>query len=296
MHAVGRHAAVFYLTVLPLAATLMLAGCGGGDSAASPTKQAGQSIAVGEPNPSAPQPVVAEFIAAAQQASCADVRNRLYLIDKKYVFADKAGNCADASYARALYGASVQTPLCSQADSIAGPRSSCTDDAAKLLFDVIVSHREAADLGLGATHTVTPIPFASKDPGSLQSSVTVTEIDRSRSSKVEVGQNVVVKDQQAWLKLWTAHAGAAATLPVVDFSTSMVLAVFMGAQSDGCYGTAITDVYAQDGVLKVSRVDSVPGPSSTMACTMHITYPADIVVVPRSELPVEFVVRVVALK
>ena len=147
----------------------LLAGCGGGSdgntSMAAPDRLAGQGIVVGEPNPGPPIP--AEFIAAAQQASCAEVRNRLYVIDQKYVFAERAGNCADASYSNVLYGASVQAQLCVQADSIAGPVSTCTDPAAKALFDVIVTHRGAADLGLGAGHTVTPIAFSSKDPGSL---------------------------------------------------------------------------------------------------------------------------------
>lgn len=169
MHAVGRTLCAFSLL-----GAMVLAGCGGGGDdngatvAATSDRLAGQGIVVGEPNPGAPIP--AQFIEQAQKANCAEVRNRLYVIDQKYVFADVAGNCGDASYSYSLYGASPSALLCTQADSIAGPVSKCTDEAAKALFEVIVKNRLAADLGLGTGHKVEKIAFPSKDPGSLYAS------------------------------------------------------------------------------------------------------------------------------
>ena len=90
---------------------------------------------------------------------CADIRNRLFLIDDQWVFWDQAGNCADASYAETLYGSSPDEVLCNAHDSIAGPMKHCTDPQHLDLFNTITAHLDQPDLGLGSDHTVEPIPF-----------------------------------------------------------------------------------------------------------------------------------------
>jgi hypothetical protein len=134
-----------------LAAALSVAGCGGGNAGVI-DKLAGQGIAVGEPN--GVVPVAADFIAKAQEATCTDQRNRLFMIDKSMVFWDRAGSCPDNSYGRNLYGATPQQLLCSVADSIGGPQTNCTDDKTRALFNTIVSNLDRADLGLGGGHQV----------------------------------------------------------------------------------------------------------------------------------------------
>jgi hypothetical protein len=145
---------IFRAAVLAGAALLTSCGAGGGDLALG-ERQAGQGVAVGEPNGAAP--VTAEFVAQAQAAPCAEQRNRLFMIDKRMVFWDRAGNCADNGYARTLYGATPQQILCSAADSIAGPRTFCNDESARALFNTIDANRHKADLGLGSGHLVEPI-------------------------------------------------------------------------------------------------------------------------------------------
>jgi hypothetical protein len=279
------------LTALVLLGSLMLASCGGGsDGGTAPVdRQAGQGIALGEPNGSAL--VTAAFIADAQQVGCADVRNRLYVIDQKYVFADRAGNCADLAYTRTLYGATLQASLCTESDSIAGPNLRCTDASVKPLFDTILANRSAADLGLGPTHSVSKVLFTSKDPVSAIASLPLTQIEHNRHSHVQVDQNLVVRDQAAWATLWASHAGAGVAVPAVDFGKSMVLAVFMGTMPHGCYDTSITDAYLDSGVLKVIRVDNVPLRNSTVLCTQSVIYPSHIVTVARTDAPVQFVVQ-----
>ena len=130
-----------------------LAGCGGGGGNSGLADQlAGQGIAVGEPNGALP--IAADFIAKAQEASCADTRNRLFMIDKTMVFWDRAGSCVDNAYARTLYGATPQALLCALTDSVAGPRVTCGDARSRALFDTIVANLDRADLGLGAGHQV----------------------------------------------------------------------------------------------------------------------------------------------
>jgi hypothetical protein len=131
---------------------LLLAACGGGGNSSPADKLAGQGIAVGEPNGAVA--VAADFIAKAQDATCADARNRLFIIDKTMVFWDRAGSCADMAYDRSLYGATPQALLCTLADSIGGPHLTCADTRSRALFDIIVVNLDKADLGLGGGHQV----------------------------------------------------------------------------------------------------------------------------------------------
>lgn len=145
---------IFRAAVLAGAALLTSCGAGGGDLALG-ERQAGQGVAVGEPNGAVA--VTAEFVAQAQAAPCAEQRNRLFMIDKRMVYWDRAGNCGDSGYARTLYGATPRQILCSAADSIAGPRAFCNDETSRTLFNTIEANRHKADLGLGSGHLVEPI-------------------------------------------------------------------------------------------------------------------------------------------
>jgi hypothetical protein len=79
------------------------------------------------------------FQELARAAECADIHNRLFLIDEQWVFWDRAGDCPDASYSQTLYGGTPDHVLCTVYDSIAGPEKDCPD------------------LGLGPEHTVEPV-------------------------------------------------------------------------------------------------------------------------------------------
>ena len=109
--------------------------------------------------PQVTAPDMYSFVAMARTSSCADKTNRLFLIDGAYVFWDKAGSCADASYSQTLFGATPQDRLCESSDSIAGPRRVCANPALAPMFDTILAHLGEPDLGLGPGHTVNPIPF-----------------------------------------------------------------------------------------------------------------------------------------
>lgn len=136
-----------------LSAMLMLAACGGGNAALS-GQQAG-GVVVGGPTSGAP--ATADFIAKAQSATCATQRNRLFMIDRKMVFWDRAGTCPDNAYGRTLFGAAPQQVLCAVSDSIAGPQTTCNDESARAVFTTIVANLDSSDLGLGSTHVVETI-------------------------------------------------------------------------------------------------------------------------------------------
>lgn len=264
----------------------MLAGCGGsGDSAATMrNQQAGPGIAVGEPNGGVP--VVSEYVKQAQEASCTDYRNRLYLIDNKYVFWDRAGNCADASHAQSLMGETPQAVLCTAGDSIAGPRTSCQDESVRPLFDTILKNLDKADLGLAGNHKVEPIRFLPKS-GEAVSFQTVLQ---SAFSGVKERRQVVVKDATAWAALWAEHSRNTPTpqpLPDVDFSKKMVLGVFIGDFSNGCMSASVVRTGARDGKLVVEYEER--DFTAVAICVAAVTQPMHLVTVDKIDAPVEFV-------
>jgi hypothetical protein len=134
-----RHAAVL-VTLLPTA-LLVLASC------------AGRST---EPRSAVD---LAPFKKMARASGCADIRNRLFLIDDQLVFWDRAGNCADGAYSETLYGSTPDRVLCILHDSIAGPVTSCGDERNQDTFDTMTANLDKLDLGLGPGHTVQSVPF-----------------------------------------------------------------------------------------------------------------------------------------
>lgn len=100
---------------------------------------------------------------AAQGSMCAGTRNRLLSIDHPtqgsmdLILLDQAGNCADAAYRQVLYGASASEILCSNAQTIAGPRKSCPVAEYAAMFDTIITNLDKVDLGLGAPYAVVEI-------------------------------------------------------------------------------------------------------------------------------------------
>lgn len=269
----------YVIGAVALAGALALTSCGGGG--ASPDQLAGRGVAVGEP--SGAMPATADFIAKAQQATCADQRNRLFMIDKRMVFWDRAGNCPDNAYARSLFGASPQALLCSVSDAVGGPRTSCTDESSRALFNTILDNLDKSDLGLGSGHQIEPLIV----PAKAGSAVSFQSLDQTTRSGVLEAQAVTIRDADTFLALWTAHSKA--PLPLIDFNRNMVVGVFMGLQPNGCYSTNIDSVARASDKLKVQHTDAVPGPK--VLCTLAMTSPAHLIVVERSELPIEFSVQ-----
>ena len=272
------------VTAAPLVGALLLAGCGGDSTAPMHDRQAGQGVTVGEPNGGAP--VVSEFIKMAQEEGCADVRNRLYLIDGKHVFWDRAGTCADNSYAQRLFGASPEAVLCQVHDSIAGPRSFCSDEKSRAMFETIQKNLDKADLGLGAGHKVEPIPFLPK----AGAAIAFESVANDRISGVTTARQVVIKDQAAWQALWAEHGKTripAPQLPAVDFSRQMLVGVFSGHQPSGCSSVGIVRVAAGEGKMVVEYEES--DRTGVAICTMALTQPMHVVAVERLDVPVQFV-------
>jgi len=99
-----------------------------------------------------------QFKELASNTPCADLKNRLFLIDDCMVLWDRVGNCPDNGYSITLFGSSVDNILCRLSDSIAGPRKSCNDQNYEDMFETVINNLDDPDLGLEG-HTVESIPF-----------------------------------------------------------------------------------------------------------------------------------------
>lgn len=373
-----------------------ISACGGSGSV-SPQEQS-----------KAPAPIATnEFLNIAKDASCANIKNRLFLIDQKYVLWDKSSTCADASYAQQLYGNSPQTLICSNADSIAGPRTTCTDKTIESLFKVMIQNLDKADLGLGNAHQVQtiaiPAPMSqtiaikalsakfyrgaaldhliikdistwnsfwsnagikpsislaqpdfnskmalvkfyktnndcsitrflnvSSDGQKLTASyfeeerVSISRCDPENSlsstpihmlelqkielplvlnnvsnqliisrkiasgsySKIEGERTLVIRDQESWNKLWQEHKVDDSPQPQVDFSKKMLVAVFLGTRSSGCYDVQDLRAWRQSGKIAVTHYDLEP--SADSMCITVMTAPFYIAEIERSNDVVEF--------
>lgn len=273
--------------VLPLFAAALLAGCGGGGTNAGVSNQQSSQLVVTELPPVQKPLATGDFIVKAQGVACASTRNRLFVIDQKMVFWDTADyGCADASYSQTLFGATPKELLCSTADSIAGPRTSCADDASRALFDTILKNLDKADLGLGSAHKVEALAFAPRSGVSLS----VENVASDAFSGVKIAKNVVVKDAAAWQALWTEHSAnrsPAPALPKVDFAKQMLLGVFVGEHANGCRQLEIQRVGVSGATLLVEYDDH--DVTTVAVCAAVASSGMQVVAVERSDAAVEFV-------
>jgi len=94
------------------------------------------------------------FIQLALQATCADIKNKLYVVDQVLVLSDRAGSCPDASFGQVLYGRTVNDVYCTNQDSVAGAVKHCDMVAYQSMFDTMIINLTQPDLGLGPTHSI----------------------------------------------------------------------------------------------------------------------------------------------
>lgn len=269
---------------LPVAFALLLAACGGGGEVVPGAMQSSVAgIAVGEPSPTALNRE--EFVKLARGASCSDIRNRLFVIDDKQVFWDRAGNCPDNGHAETLFGSSSAEVLCTSVDSIAGPVTKCNDPSARALFDTLIQNLDKRDLGLGTAHKLEAIDFLPKD-----GIVATLPLVREQLSGVTSALNVVIRDQESFEKLWSAHnqnRTPVPPLPKIDFTRQMVLGVFLGNRPSGCYGVEIGKVEVSGGKITAHYTETYSG-GPMIACTALVTSPMDMVITERLEGDVSF--------
>lgn len=117
---------------------------------------------------------------------------------------------------------------------------------------------------------------------------------KGHQSGVQKATQLVVKDAKTWAELWDkVHASVSPKpeLPQIDFDKHMVLAVFMGTRRTGGYAIQITDIhYDKQADKLVVRVKETSPPPGSIVIQV-ITHPFHIVVIPKSDKPVQFLTK-----
>ena len=110
-------------------------------------------------------------------------------------------------------------------------------------------------------------------------------VDRGGQSGIEEPRQVVVRTAADWQKLWKEHAPERPA-PTIDFTESMVVAVFMGYRPTGGYAVEITAIDKQDRAIVVRYRERKPQPSDIV--TQVITMPYHLVALTKMPGDVRF--------
>lgn len=108
-------------------------------------------------------------------------------------------------------------------------------------------------------------------------------------SGITVSQERVIRDPEEWGRLWQAHQAGAfpqRSLPAVDFSRELAIAIFAGERPTGGFAVAVEQVAeSASGIEVVYRVTSPP-PGAIVS--QALTSPFQIIAVESRSGPVRF--------
>ena len=113
----------------------------------------------------------------------------------------------------------------------------------------------------------------------------VRSLDKGTRSEIVVARQVTIRDQDAWNALWQEHA-AARPRPNVDFSSEMVVGVFLGTRPTAGFATEIVGYRVVDADVVIQYRESAPPRGAITA--QVLTSPFHLVVVPRRPGAVTF--------
>lgn len=263
---------------IPLAGVLLLAGCVD-TGTTEPKLETGQ------------------FLELARTATCADQKNKLFVIDNKFVFHDRAGSCPDNSYSRTFYGVTPEAVLCREYDSIAGPQSGCADTGMRELFSTIAKNAEQIDLGLGSGHEVKVLNTATVPPNNFRrpdtDALKMTDIAGTTTLQFDEPAEIVVRDADKWSALWSAHQRPGeklSPLPEIDFAKQMVIGVAAGQKPGPC-NELLIDKIVHNGSMLVVNYTQRDVHEVCLTVVSGPVYPKHFVVIERQDVPVQFVKR-----
>ena len=117
-----------------------------------------------------------------------------------------------------------------------------------------------------------------------QPSPPLTTLAKSDACGIERADEAVVRTVAEWASLWKAHAPER-PMPDVDFSKSMVLAVFLGSRPTSGYSVEIRRIVRGAETI-VEYVERQPDPQTMTA--QILTAPCHIVAVAKQEGAVKF--------
>lgn len=117
----------------------------------------------------------------------------------------------------------------------------------------------------------------------LAQGVSFTTVAQGDSSGQQTLKNVAVRTLAEWEALWKVHAPGEKP-PAVDFSSTMVVGVFLGSKPSTGYQAEIVAVRREGEALIVNYVERRPGPGTVAA--QILTEPFHLVAMPQHVGPV----------
>jgi hypothetical protein len=114
---------------------------------------------------------------------------------------------------------------------------------------------------------------------------TMKTVHKGALSQIDASRQVTLKNPAEFATLWKTHA-ADRRMPDVDFTTNMVVGIFLGSRPTAGYGVEIVSAQPESGVLIVKYRETRPSPD--LIAAQMLTAPFHLVSVPKFDGPVRF--------
>jgi len=109
----------------------------------------------------------------------------------------------------------------------------------------------------------------------IEFNVNFETIDLGNSCYHRERDDYIIQTQQEWDELWQKTYGSYSEAPYINFSSNIVIAVYMGERATGGYRIEITNIGENEEQVRVHIRETSPSPGSIL--TMLITQPYHIV-------------------
>jgi hypothetical protein len=118
----------------------------------------------------------------------------------------------------------------------------------------------------------------------LQATVAFATVAQGTDSRITEPREVAVRSTGEWQALWKEHSSQAP--PVVDFSSSIVVGVFLGSRPTAGPRVEIVTIQVKGELLVVEYRERAPAPGALVA--QILTSPFHFVRLPRSGAVIQF--------
>ncbi len=127
----------------------------------------------------------------------------------------------------------------------------------------------------------------SRDDNDLNKSITFETIEKNFYSGILDEQSVLVDDPNSWEDLWDKTAvWTPDELPDVDFTKSMVIAVYMGEKISGGFEIEISELRESEDTIEV--VSKITIPESGQGVTTALSQPFHIIKIDKTSKKIIF--------
>lgn len=121
--------------------------------------------------------------------------------------------------------------------------------------------------------------------GAAATPATMKTVDKGSMSAIDAQRQVILRTPAEFATFWKSHANDR-KMPDVDFTSNMVVGIFVGSRPTGGYGVEIVSAQPEGGTLIVKYKETRPGRGSMTA--QVLTAPYHLVAIPKVDGPVRF--------